>query len=252
MIETAATLAEKDLIAPEAAAIWCRGVTKTFDEGGSPVRALRGVDLVCHRGELTFVVGPSGCGKTTLISVIAGILDSDEGSVFVYGTRVHELSSAQKTAFRRTNVGFIFQQFNLHPSLTAAENAAVPLMIQGMKRKDAMARADEVMREVGLESRAEHYPRQLSGGEQQRVAIARALIARPRLIVCDEPTSSLDGATGAKVMELLRRVGLAEDRAVLVVSHDARIFKFGDRIAEMQDGLIVATRATPQEGAVHA
>jgi putative ABC transport system ATP-binding protein len=125
-------------------------------------------------------------------------------------------------------------------------------MIQGMKRKDAMARADEVMREVGLESRAEHYPRQLSGGEQQRVAIARALIARPRLIVCDEPTSSLDGATGAKVMELLRRVGLAEDRAVLVVSHDARIFKFGDRIAEMQDGLIVATRATPQEGAVHA
>jgi putative ABC transport system ATP-binding protein len=238
--------------APESAAVYCKGVTKTFRENGQAVAALRGVDFVCRPGELTLLAGPSGCGKTTLISVIAGILDSDGGDVRVFGTRVDQLSMKEKTSFRSANVGFIFQQFNLLPTLTAAENISVPLLIQGVRRRDAMVRAREVLEQVGLADRADALPRQLSGGQQQRVAIGRALIARPRLIVCDEPTSSLDGATGAKVLELLRRVGLVDNRCVLVVSHDSRIYKYGDRIADMSDGRIVETRKTPVEGASHA
>ena len=236
-------------IAPAQAAVYCRGVTKTFSENGNSVRALRGLDFVCRPGELTLLAGPSGCGKTTLIWVIAGILDSDGGEVFVYGTRVDQLSMKQKTSFRCANVGFIFQQFNLLPTLTAAENVSVPLLIQGMRRREAMARAEATLEQVGLGERMTSLPRQLSGGQQQRVAIARALIAEPRIIVCDEPTSSLDGATGAKVMELLREVGLKGERCVLVVSHDSRIYKYGDRIAEMSDGLILSTKKVSEERA---
>jgi len=239
------------LIQTQTAAVYCRGVTKTFRENGNSVPALRGIDLVCRPGELTFVVGPSGCGKTTLISVIAGILDSDAGDVRVYGTKVNELSMREKTAFRSTNIGFIFQLFNLLPTLTAAENVSVPLLIQGVKRRIAMERAKETLERVGLADRTESLPRQLSGGQQQRVAIARAIVAHPRLVVCDEPTSSLDGVTGAKVLELLREVGLQGERCVLVVSHDSRIFKFGDQIAEMLDGRIVSVKRTRPE-AIHA
>jgi putative ABC transport system ATP-binding protein len=241
--------ATQDLIAPEEAAIHCRGVMKTFREGGMEVAALRGVDLVCRKGELTFVVGPSGCGKTTLISVIAGILDSDQGDVMVYGTRVDKLDMKEKTDFRMRNIGFIFQQFNLLPTLTAAENVAVPLLIRGMSLREAVKRGEDTLAQVGLGDRVDSLPRQLSGGQQQRVAIARSLVASPRLIVCDEPTSSLDGATGAKVLELLREVGLRDNRCVLVVSHDARIFKYGDAIAEMSDGRIVSSHSTHIEGA---
>jgi len=216
----------------------CRGVTKVYAEGGSEVHALRGVDLSARTGELLLLVGPSGCGKTTLLSVIAGILDVTAGEVRVFGEAVHEMTGGQKTEFRKRNIGFIFQQYNLLPTLTAAENVAVPLLIHGVKRKHAMEAARAELAEVGLGDRGGSLPKNLSGGQQQRVAIARSLVAHPRLIVCDEPTANLDGETGGKVMEMLKRVAVARDRCILLVTHDPRVYHYGDRIAEMLDGRI--------------
>ncbi len=237
----------------EKRAILCRDVAKSFREGGNEVVALRSVDLVAEPGELLMLVGPSGSGKTTLLSVIAAILNADRGDVEVFDTPVQRLSDHERTAFRAKNVGFIFQQFNLLPTLTAAENVAVPLLIQGMRRKDAIARATATLERVALGERAESLPRQLSGGQQQRVAIARALVTEPRLIVCDEPTSALDGNTGARVMQLLKDAAVSEDRCVLVVTHDSRIFKFADRIARMDDGRITSLETAPagQEESFH-
>ena len=235
-------------LTPETAAIYCQGAKKTFREEGNAVVALRGIDLVARPGELLMLVGPSGSGKTTLLSVIAAILDADEGDVRVFGTRVHELSDHDKTAFRAANLGFIFQQFHLLPTLTAAENVAVPLLIQGARLKDAVERATRMLARVDLGDRASSLPRQLSGGQQQRVAIARALVSEPRLVVCDEPTSALDAQTGAKILQLLKDAAVRPERCVLVVTHDARIFRFADRIARMDDGRIVAL----EEGGAHA
>ena len=220
-------------------AVRCRGITKTYGQGGSKVTALRGIDLEIHTGELMMLVGPSGCGKTTLISVIAGILDQDQGECLVYGKDVNHLPQKQRTRFRGTTIGFVFQAFNLLPTLTAAENVAVPLFINGVSRSTAMPRAKEMLARVGLADRAGSMPSQLSGGQQQRVAIARALIHSPKLIVCDEPTSALDHETGHKVMELLRDVALKDDRSLVIVTHDARIFEFADRIARMDDGRVL-------------
>jgi putative ABC transport system ATP-binding protein len=219
-------------------AIVCRGVKKSFREDGNVVEALRGVDLVAQKGELLVLVGPSGSGKTTLLSVIAAILDADEGEVLVFGTRLHDLDDTARTSFRAMNLGFIFQQFHLLPTLTAAENVAVPLLIRGEKRHGSIARARETLAAVGLGERAESYPRNLSGGQQQRVAIARALVTSPRLIVCDEPTSALDSETGARIMELLRSAALSAERCVVVVTHDERVFKFATRMVHMLDGRI--------------
>ena len=227
---------------PEAStslAISCRGVTKVYAEGGTEVHALRGVDLEARTGELLLLVGPSGCGKTTLLSVIAGVLDVTAGHIEVFGRSIDGMTSGEKTRFRKDNVGFIFQSYNLLPTLTAAENVAVPLLIQGVRRQVAVQRARDELAEVGLGDRTSSYPRQLSGGQQQRVAIARALVAHPRLIVCDEPTANLDGETGGRVLEMLKRVAVARDRCILLVTHDTRVFRYGDRIAEMLDGRIV-------------
>jgi len=187
---------------------------------------------------MLFVVGPSGCGKTTLLTLIAGMLDADKGDIELFGRSVVNMNAAQKTDFRRGNVGFIFQQFNLLPTLTAAENAAVPLLIQDVPRKQAVERASELLKGMKLGHRLGAYPSSLSGGEQQRVAIARSLVAHPKLLVCDEPTASLDGDTGHKVMETLRATALKDERCVIVVTHDSRIFSFADRIARMEDGRI--------------
>jgi len=219
-------------------AITCHAVTKTYGTGPDRVPALRGIDLEVAPGELLMLVGPSGCGKTTLISVIAGILDHDEGEVRVFGEDLKAMPKNQRTRFRGRNVGFVFQAFNLLPALTAVENVSVPLLILGEPRKRALERAQATLEKVGLGERARSLPAQLSGGQQQRVAIARALVHEPRLIVCDEPTSSLDHETGHKVMEVMRSVALAQDRALVVVTHDARIFSFADRIARMDDGRI--------------
>ena len=199
----------------------CRNLVKDYGSGDSRVRALHGVDLEIAPGELTLLVGPSGCGKTTLISILAATLDATSGDVSVLGMDLKRLSKREKAAFRAKNVGFVFQQFNLLPSLTAAENVAVPLVINGYSKAAAMARATEVLKDVGLGDRTQSLPSELSGGQQQRVAIARALVHRPRLLVADEPTSAIDARTGQAIMELIRQVALQPDRVAVVVTHDA-------------------------------
>jgi putative ABC transport system ATP-binding protein len=223
------------------AAVACRTLTKDFGSGDAKVAVLRGLNLEVPYGAITLLAGPSGCGKTTLLSVIAGLLTKTGGELSVLGSDADSLRGAEAVRFRRKNLGFIFQQYNLLPALTAAENAAVPLLAAGMKRKPAVEKAEALLEEMGLGSRARAFPRQLSGGQQQRVAIARALIHDPRLLVCDEPTAALDAETGHVVMEILRRKALRSDRAVLIVTHDSRVFRFGDRIAHMNDGRIIHT-----------
>ncbi|TAN50963.1 MAG: ABC transporter ATP-binding protein [Methylococcaceae bacterium] len=228
-------------------AVLCRAVAKTYDTGETQVPALRGVDLEVHPGELLMLVGPSGCGKTTLISIIAGILDQDAGSCRVFGRDFLHMNTREKLEYRARNIGFVFQAFNLLPPLTALENVAVPLIINGAARRTALGRAQEILERVGLGERSRSLPAQLSGGQQQRVAIARALVHNPRLVVCDEPTSSLDHETGHKVMELMREIAMAHDRSLVIVTHDPRIFAFADRIARMDDGHIdsVTTNGVP-------
>jgi putative ABC transport system ATP-binding protein len=221
-------------------AISCRGVHKHFGDG-TRVQALRGVDFEAQLGELTFIVGPSGCGKTTLLSVITGLLDPSEGEVELFGSSAGRLPANQRILFRRENVGFVFQQFNLLPALTAAENAAVPLIAAGMKHTEAVERAKALLDQLGLNGRRDALPATLSGGEQQRVAIARALVHEPRLVVCDEPTAALDHATGEAVMKLVAANAVHPDRAAVVVTHDSRVFHFADVIAHMDDGRIVKT-----------
>jgi putative ABC transport system ATP-binding protein len=220
-------------------AVSCRNLTKAFGEGDAKVMALRGVDMDVYAGQMTLLVGESGCGKTTLISVIAGLLDPTEGEVGVLGENLRKLRGTRLVNFRGKNIGFVFQQYNLLPALNAAENAAVPLLIAGMKRPAAVARATKILDAVGLGNRAHSLPSQLSGGQQQRVAIARALVHEPKLLVCDEPTAALDAQSGKTVMELLRKVAVQPGRAVIVVTHDSRVFGFGDRIVHMSDGRVV-------------
>jgi putative ABC transport system ATP-binding protein len=220
-------------------AVRCEKLVKIYDTGGQKVTALNGIDLSIHLGELMMLVGPSGCGKTTLISVIAGILDQDSGVCELFGENINAMSSKDKLQFRAKNIGFVFQAFNLLPSLNAAENVSIPLIINGEKRAVAERKAIDVLTQVGLGDRWRSFPAQLSGGQQQRVAIARALVHSPRLIVCDEPTSALDHTSGHNVMNLLKEVALHQDRALVIVTHDARIFEFADRIAEMDDGHVV-------------
>lgn len=218
--------------------IFCRGVTKSYGSGEAKVAALRGVDLEVRRGELLMIVGPSGCGKTTLISVLTTILSHDVGKCCVLGRDVQQMDEKERAYFRRKSIGFVFQMFNLLPALTAAENVAIPLLIEGVPWQSAKARAAELLQTVGLDARAGALPASLSGGQQQRVAIARAVVHDPALLVCDEPTSNLDHETGHAVMEVLRNIAKRSDRTVIVVTHDPRIFEFADRIARMDDGRI--------------
>jgi putative ABC transport system ATP-binding protein len=229
-------------------AVRIRGVTKHFGTGDRQVMALRGVDWDVYAGQMSLIVGPSGCGKTTLLSVIAGILDCDEGEVTIFGNEVTRMRDREKTRFRARNIGFVFQQYNLLPALTAAENAAIPLVIAGYHKEKAVNRAREVLDSIGMGKKTESLPTQLSGGQQQRVAIARALVHEPRLLVCDEPTAALDHETGLTVMELLRESAVRPDRAVVVVTHDNRVFHFGDRIAHMDDGVIVDVEEKDKAG----
>jgi putative ABC transport system ATP-binding protein len=223
----------------EQLAVNCRGVTKTYGSGDTRVMALRGIDLEVRRGELLMLVGPSGCGKTTLISVIAAILDRDSGDCEVLGQDLNGMDQKERTRFRGASIGFVFQSFNLLPALSAVENVAVPLLINGASWKNAENRAREALVEVDLGTRLASLPAQLSGGQQQRVAIARAMVHDPKLIVCDEPTSNLDHETGRSVMNILRGVAKKPNRALVVVTHDPRIFEFADRIAHMDDGKII-------------
>lgn len=234
-----------DDIRPEEMAIRVRGVTKDFGSGDSMTRALRGVDLDVPYGELLMLVGPSGCGKTTLVSIIAGTLEPSAGDVMVLGNDLVTMTNGRKVRFRRENVGFIFQSYNLLPSLTAVENAAVPLLVAGWRRSDAVAAAANVLDRLGLGGRLTNLPNELSGGQQQRVAIARALVHEPRLLVCDEPTSALDAENGRITMDLIQKIAVQPDRAVIVVTHDSRAYSFADRIAAMEDGRIESVASGP-------
>lgn len=226
-------------------AVRFRSVTKTFGTGANAVQALRGIDLDVAAGRLIMLVGPSGCGKTTLVSIISGVLDADSGSAEVFGVDWLKLSQDERAKRRRDLVGFVFQQFNLIPTLSIAENVSVPLLIRGMKEKEALDRAREALARVGLGERTRATPSQLSGGQQQRVAIARAVVAMPRLIVCDEPTASLDAKRGQDVLEIIHEASRSTDeqgraRCVIVVTHDSRIFHYADRIIEMDDGRLLS------------
>ncbi|HWQ08572.1 MAG TPA: ABC transporter ATP-binding protein [Holophaga sp.] len=216
----------------------CSGISKTYGTGDTAVQALLGVDLEVNPGELLMLVGPSGCGKTTLISIIAGILDQTDGACTLFGKDLAKMKTDERVRYRGKHIGFVFQAFNLIPTLTVAENTAIPLLINGVDRDKAIAKAVQCLQEVGLGEKVNVLPGQLSGGQQQRVAIARALVHDPELVVCDEPTSALDHQTGTKVMEVLKGLAMDGQRSLVIVTHDARIFSFADRIAHMDDGHI--------------
>ncbi len=219
-------------------AITTRGVTRDFQSGSQTITVLHGIDTEIRAGELTYVVGESGSGKTTLISIMCGILWPTKGEVTVFGTDIYDLDDTALVDFRLENIGFIFQQYNLIPSIDAASNAAVPLIAQGMDRHEAREKARGMLEKLNIGDQADKLPNQLSGGQQQRVAIARALVHEPRLVVCDEPTAALDANSGRRVMDLLREVAVAEDRACIIVTHDNRVFDLADRILVLEDGLI--------------
>ncbi len=232
---------------PDAAiAVRCTGIEKSFSAGETKVRVLRGTDFVAESGKMNFLVGPSGCGKTTLISVIGAILSCEAGELQVLGHDLRSMRNGRLADFRLTNLGFIFQQFNLLPALNAEENASLPLVARGEATSKAEKIARALLERLGLEGQTKKMPAQLSGGQQQRVAIARALVHQPRLLICDEPTASLDASSGHTVMELLRDVALEGDRSVIVVTHDNRIFEFADRISHMADGQITRTESPDQ------
>jgi len=235
------------MAASAATAVYCTGVTKIFGAGSTQVTALRGIDLEVRTGELMMLVGPSGSGKTTLLSVIAGILDRNDGQCRVFDRDFDDMSPREKTSFRGLTIGFVFQQYNLIPTLTATENVAIPLLIRGVKNAEAIRRAAAMLDQVGLTERSHAVPSELSGGEQQRVAIARALVHNPRLVVCDEPTSSIDHETGQMIMEMFRKVAIDAERALIIVTHDSRIFGFADRIAHMDDGHIIKVANSADE-----
>jgi putative ABC transport system ATP-binding protein len=227
--------------------IYVQSVDKSFGRGEARTVVLKKTDFVAETGRLTMLVGPSGCGKTTLLSIIAGTLHADGGAIEVLGQRLDKMGANAVAKFRSRNLGFIFQQFNLIPTLTAAENVSVPLVIQGFGYRYAERKAREVLEWVGLSDHVNFLPAKMSGGQQQRVAIARALVHEPPIILCDEPTSSLDSENGQHVMTLLRKAATQKDRLVLVVTHDNRTYGFADHMAEMEDGRIFRTLTTHEE-----
>lgn len=230
-------------------AISVRHISKGFRTGKQNITVLKGVDLTIDKGEAFFIVGPSGCGKTTLLSLLCGTLQADDGELCVLGHDLRKLSANQLARFRARHVGFVFQQFNLIPTLTIVENAAIPLKLNGCSAGKATKAAAAALESVGLGDMLHERPNRLSGGQQQRVAIARAIAHHPDLIVCDEPTSALDSTNGRQVMELLSTSRRDSDkvRTVIVVTHDPRIYHHADRIAVMEDGAVLDVLSTPQE-----
>ena len=221
------------------AAIKAEGLSKWFGQGETRTFAVKDVSLQAEFHEMLYIVGPSGSGKTTLLSMISGVLRPNAGNVRVEDTDVWGLSDNRLADFRLNTVGFVFQDFHLFPRLTTAENVAVPLILRRHGWKDAMREACRYLEIVGLSSRADLPPTKLSGGEQQRVAIARAIVSSPDILILDEPTASLDGDTGRKIVEFVRKEVLNDKRCILIVTHDARIYEFADRIVRMEDGRIV-------------
>jgi putative ABC transport system ATP-binding protein len=228
-------------------------IVKELGHGASQVRALNGVSLILHAGELTLLMGPSGSGKTTLLSILGCILTATSGSLWIAGETVAGFNAERLANLRRRHVGFIFQSYNLFPTLTAIENVQLALDVRGAKWVETVTKAEAALREVGLAHKLRNYPRNLSGGEQQRVAIARALAGAPSVILADEPTAALDSENGHAVMALLARIARDKGRAVLAVTHDPRTHAFADRIIRIEDGRIVGEerRAAAIENVTH-
>ncbi len=220
-----------------------KNISKDFVSGDKLVQALKNIEISINSGELTMITGPSGCGKTTLLSIMSGILTPTTGEVIIEGQNITKLSDNKKIEFRRRNLGFIFQQFNLLTNLTAIENISIPLIADGVNQKIARLKAIEILEQIGMNEQIDKLPSEMSGGQQQRVSIARALIHEPKVIICDEPTSALDAKTGRNVMEVLKQNSLNENRAVIIVTHDYRIFEFANRIIEMDDGKIISDKS---------
>ena len=217
----------------------CTNITKIFNAGEAEVKALQGVTLDIYENELLMLVGPSGCGKTTFVSVLSTLLNFEEGYCEVLGNDINKMGDEEKTEFRGKNIGFVFQSFNLMPSLSGLDNVALPLTIAGVNKDEAQKQAKEMLSAVELSDKADIKPNNLSGGQQQRIAIARALVHQPKLIICDEPTSSLDHESGQVVMQLLKKITKEKGVSMIVVTHDNRIYKYADRTAYMEDGRIL-------------
>jgi putative ABC transport system ATP-binding protein len=216
-----------------------RGVRKVYRTGAQTVEALRGIDVDIQPGELVMVMGPSGNGKTTMLNCLSGLDDIDAGTVLVDDIDIHALPDAQRTEHRARRMGFVFQTFNLIAVFNAAENVELPLLVLGVRAKDARRRAVAMLERVGLGERIQHRPTELSGGEQQRVAIARALVAEPAIVWADEPTGNLDSQTAAAVLDLLLEVHGA-GQTLVIVTHDASIGRRGQRLLQVRDGRITA------------
>jgi putative ABC transport system ATP-binding protein len=220
-------------------AIQAVGLNKWFGEGEAKTHAVKDVSFKANLGEILYVVGPSGSGKTTMLSMISGILRPNSGSVKIEGSDIWSLSNDALAEFRLHKIGFVFQDFHLFPRLTTAENVAIPLILQKRNWNDALKEAESDLEIVGLKERAQLPPVKLSGGEQQRVAIARAIVSRPDILILDEPTASLDGDTGRNIVKFVREHILSDQRCIVIVTHDSRIYEFADRIVKMEDGKLM-------------
>lgn len=228
-------------------AIKAIGLNKWFGEAEARTLAVNDVSFEAYRGEMLYIVGPSGSGKTTLLSMISGLLKPNSGKVIVENKNIWEMSSDDIANFRLNKIGFVFQDFHLFPKLTTAENVAIPLILKRMNWDEAIKTAIEYLSIVGLKNKAELPPLKLSGGEQQRVAIARAIAAKPEILILDEPTASLDGDTGRKIIEFVKQNVLNETRCIIIVTHDSRIYEYADAIMNMEDGKIIKIQRNTNE-----
>lgn len=219
--------------------IQCKNICKHYGEGSARVDALKGIDLTINKGETRMLVGPSGSGKTTLVSIISGILTQNSGECLVNNIDLNHLPDQEKTHYRGKNIGFVFQMFNLIPTLTCEENISLPLVILGRPKVEALERAKQILVEFGMGDKIGVIPPELSGGQQQRVAIARSMVHDPSIIVCDEPTSFLDIVTGQKIMQLLKEMVVKKGITLVVITHDARILEYADKIDHIEDGRIL-------------
>lgn len=226
-------------------AISVRQLTKTYTEGTAGTLALRGIDLDVYTGELLMLMGPSGSGKTTLLSIMGCILTATSGSVRVGGKEIVGLREKELPAIRLEQIGFVFQGFNLFPTLTAGENVELMLDLKGVSGAKSKKRAEELLEQVGLANKYDSFPADLSGGQKQRIAVARALAGDPTIILADEPTAALDSHTGRNVMEMMSELAHNRGRAVVIVTHDSRVVSFADRIVRIEDG-IIATSGEPE------
>jgi putative ABC transport system ATP-binding protein len=226
-------------------AITANALTKWFGEGDLKTYAVKEVSFEAFFGEIFFIVGPSGSGKTTLLSIVSGILRPNSGTTIIDEVDIWKLEPDQIAEFRLNKVGFVFQDYHLFPRLTTAENVAIPLILMKRDWDESIQEAKHYLEIVGLENKVELPPVKLSGGEQQRVAIARALVSQPDILIFDEPTASLDGDTGRRIMDFIKTKVLNDKRCILIVTHDSRIFEYADRIMKMEDGGIVGIEKGP-------